>query len=68
MTRHAQLHRRSSAKLAWLAALDLASDDIVRPELRNSAIPAGRSRLPLGLNGHEQAGPAASCPRMSSLW
>lgn len=44
MTRLTQPHRdRLSSSLAHLAALDLSSDDIVRPEFRNGAIPAGRA-------------------------
>lgn len=48
MTQHTQPHTprtfaSSATHLAWLAALDLSVDDIVRPELRNSAIPAGHA-------------------------
>jgi|GEM_PF-2946338 hypothetical protein len=37
-------HNHTSASLAYLAALDLSSDDIVRPELCNAAILAGENR------------------------
>lgn len=36
--------RQGSTPFARLAALDLTQDDIVRPELRDDAILAGRSR------------------------
>lgn len=42
LTRPASGQRPDTATLARLAALDLAQDDIVRPELRNDAILAGR--------------------------
>lgn len=37
-------HNRPSSSLAYLAALDLSSDDLVRPELCNTAILAGDNR------------------------
>lgn len=43
MPHPAQSHTRPAKRLAWLAALDL-SDDLVRPELRNGAITAARTR------------------------
>ena len=36
-------HNRPSSSLAYLAALDLSSDDLLRPALCNVAILAGRA-------------------------
>lgn len=45
MTCHTQPHHdRPAESLAYLATLDLSSDDIVRPELCNAAILAGANR------------------------
>lgn len=47
-------HNRPSTSLAYLAALDLSSDDIVRPELCNDCIPAGKRILRRHPSAHDQ--------------
>lgn len=61
MTHPIQSHLRPAERLAWLAALDL-SEDLVRPELRNGAITAARTRQAAGTTRPGQACRPSSTP------